>query len=285
MTAPAKSTPAKSTNAPKTTPDVVAPDTESKPVSRIPEVIANNNILRDFCQRYLDVYDEITEYNKAVLAERDSEWNAGKVLEKARELSRPTDKTKTANETVKAALENFESLVNELARARKNVLDITSKELGISLSAVADRDPAVEAPLKEKRKLAIEIANQLGMIAKITNDENASAAVTEFLSKVGMPAIGRDQVRSFTADGAGSTPKYRVSITVSKDDTVLLSEDGFTKTALALTKPTFGYERGKAPKSDVLRAAWEKAGNTPEKTVVSPVEFDDNGLHYVITKK
>jgi O6-methylguanine-DNA--protein-cysteine methyltransferase len=205
-------------------------------------------------------------------------------LEKAREFARPTDKNVAPKSDIKKALEAYEKLVNEVARARKEILDVTSKELGITLSATADRNPELEAPLKEKRKIAIEIGTQLSMIAKMTSNEQASAAVTEFLSENPLPAIGRDQTRTFGNDGK-ATPKYRVTVEIKKGDAVLLSEDGFTKTALALTKPTFGYERGKSLKSEDLRKAWEAAGNTSEKTVKSPVEFEDNGLTFVITKK
>jgi len=282
MTAPAK-TNEKSTPATSNVPAAKA--TEKKgPDTRIPNLLSKNSILGDFCQRYIDVFDEITEYNKEVLAERDSEWNAGKVLEKARELARPTDKNVAPNDEIKSAIEAYENAVNALAQARKSVLDRTSKELGITLSATADRNPEIEAPLKEKRKVAIEIGTQLSMIAKMTSDENASEAVTTFLSENALPAIGRDQTRTFGNDGK-STPKYRVHVKVTKDGQEVVSEDGFTKAALALTKPVLGYERGKAPKSDVLREVWEKAGNTGEKTVAPTVEFDDNGLHFVITKK
>lgn len=257
------------------------------PKNRIPDPIANNDLLRDFASRYLDGYDEIAAYNKAVLAEKTSEWNVGKVLEQARNFARPTDKNSPVNNTIKQALEKYESLVNEVAKARKNVLDLTSQELGISLSATSDRDPETEARLKDVRKTAIEIGTQLSMIAKMTasTNEEVSKAVDQLLAENPMPAIGRDQVRTFGDNGGKATPKYRVTVTVSKDGTQLESFDGFTKAALALTKPAFGYERGSAPKSDKLRAAWEKAGNTPEKTVKDPVEFDDNGLHFVITKK
>jgi hypothetical protein len=290
MTAPAKattakSTPAKVTPAPVVEENKVADNTpEEKAVNRIPEALSNQSILADFAKRYLDVFDEIAAYNKDVLAEKTSDWNAAKVLDKARELARPTDKNVKPNEDIKKAVENWENLINEMNRARKTLLDMTSKELGITLSSTSERDPALEAPLRDKRKFAIEIGTQLSMIAKMTTDEAVSEAATEFLAKNALPAIGRDQVRKFGDDGK-STPKYRVHIQITKDGDTVLDEDGFTKTALALTKSTFGYERGKSLKSEDLRKAWEAVGNTPEKTVTNPVEFDDNGLHFVITKK
>jgi hypothetical protein len=249
---------------------------------RIPEAFSKNSILKDFCAQYLKVFDEISNYNREVLAEKDSEWNAGKVLEKAREFARPTEKGVEPKQDIKKAIEAYENAVNALAQARRSVLDITSKELGITLSATADRNPELEAPLKERRKLAIEIGTQLNMIAKLTTDEAASAAATKFLDQNPLPAIGRDQARSF-GDSEKATPKYRVHVVVKdKDGATKVEEDGFTKTALALTK---FYERGKALKSDDLREAWEKAGNSPDKTVTNPVEFTDNDLHFVISKK
>jgi hypothetical protein len=291
--APAKATAdnsvkSESTVSENTTPDnVVTPETTAEtetPKVRVPEVLSANPILADFCKRYLDVLDEIQEYNKEVLAEKDSEWNAAKVLGKAKEFASPDDASKVKPE-IKKVYDAYEKLLTEVANARKAVLDATSKELGVNLSAVADRDPATEAPLKEKRKFAVEIGSQLATIAKMTTDEAATSAVNSFLNDNPLPAVGRDQTRSFTSDGSGSTPKFRVNVTVSKDGEVILSESGFTKAALALTKPAFGYERGKSLKADDLRNAWIKAGNTAEKTVQDKVEFNDNNLHFVITKK
>jgi hypothetical protein len=258
-------------------------ETTTAPVkeTRIPTALAKNSILADFCRQYLNVVDEIAEYNKEVLAERDSEWNASKVLEKARSLGRPEDGS-DGNADIKTALENYESAVTALALARRSVLDVTSGVLGINLSAVSERNPETEGPLKDKRKLANEIGTQLSMIAKMTTDERASSSVNEFLEANPLPAVGRDQARTFGGDEK-ATPKYRVNVVVTnKDGQTVVSEAGFTKAALALTKH---YERGQAPKSDALRSAWEKAGNTSDNTVVNPVEFDDNELHFTISKK
>lgn len=262
------------------------PMTDTKPVkeTRIPAVLSKQSILADFCRQYLAVFDEISEYNKEVLAEKSSEWNATKVLAKARELGNPEDANVPANEEIKAALAAWEEALTALNIARKSVLEKTSKELGITLSATTERNSETEAPLKDKRKVAIELGTQLSMIAKMTTDEKAADAVTEFLGSNPLPAIGRDQTRSF-GENEKSTPKYRVSVVVKNSDgETVVDEKGFTKAALALTKPACGYERGKAPKSDVLREAWEKAGNSAETTVVNPVEFDDNNLHFIITK-
>jgi hypothetical protein len=259
------------------------PDTAKTGTDRIPEVLRAQSILADFCKQYLSVYDEIAAYNKAVLAEKSSEWNAAKVMEKARSLARPTEKDAKPNTEIKSALDKFERLVTELNLARKAVLDVTSKNLGISLSAVSDRDPAAEQPLKDRRKIAVELGNQLMMIAKMTTDENASSAVNDFLTALPLPAVGRDQTRSFTDNDGKATPKYRVTVAVfDKDGNQKISEDGFTKAKLALAK---FYPRGEGITSDKLREAWEAAGNNSEKTVVNPVEFDDNELHFVITKK
>ncbi len=253
--------------------------------SRTPKLLEENTILGSFCQRYLDILDEIAAYNKAVLAERDDEWSPAKLVEQARKFASPDD-AKNIKPEIKNALDKWESLISEATKAKKLLLEATANELGIKLTNTAERDQNVEAPLKEKRKIAFTIGSQLSQIAEMTNDPEASNAVLTFLSNNPLPVIGRDQVRAFGNESGGSTPKYRVTITITnKDGQVLLTEDGFTKTAAALSKPVFNYERGKSPKSDVLRAAWEKAGNSPEKTTVNPVEFDDNDLHYVISKK
>jgi hypothetical protein len=307
MTTPAKNTPAKSTPAKAET--VKSPVVENKvdtpvvennvspvpddkvvetePKDRIPELLQGNNILASICQRYLDTFDKIAAYNKDVLAKNDSDWTSTKVLEEARKLGRPTDKDTKPNETISAALKKWESLVDEMNKARRAVIDETSKVLGITLSATAERNPEIEAPLKEERKIAAEIGKQLAMLASITNDDNSAKAVEEFLAKNPLPAVGRDQVHVFGSTDEKATPKYRVNVEVKIDDKVVVSESGFTKAALAL--PKF-YPRGEAPKSDKLRLAWEAAGNSAEKTVVNPVEFDDEGengaiLHFTITKK
>jgi hypothetical protein len=250
--------------------------TDSEPKSRIPAPL-NIPVLSDFCARYLNALDEIAEYNKVVLAEKDSEWSAPKILEKAREFAKSDD-----GQNVKSAIETWESLIGQAQNARRAILDMTAEKLGIQVSAVTDRNPELEGPLKEKRKIAVEIGTQLNTIAGMTTDKTASNAVIEFLKLNPLPAVGRDQTRSFSADGGKATPKYRVTVEVSKNGEVVLTEDGFTKTALALTKL---HERGKAPKSDDLRTAWEAAGNTSEKTVQSPVVFENMGFHYKITKK
>jgi hypothetical protein len=290
MTAPAKNAPKNDVKANNTPVEPVKNDVVDTtsvvetPKDRIPKVLSDNAILADFCKQYMGVVDEIAAYNKEVLAEKSSEWNAGKVLEKAREFARPTDKSK-ADDSVKSALDAFENLVNELAKARKNVLDVTSKKLGITLSATSDRNPEIEGPLKDKRKFASEIGSQLFQMSKFISDGATGDAVTSFLADNPLPAIGREQARSFGSDGT-TTPKYRVTVkVVNKDGEEILNEDGFTKTALALTKPVFGYERGQALKADKLREVWEKAGNSGDATTQPVVEFTDNDLHFTITKK
>lgn len=294
---PAKATPAKATNPPvvneenSVMPDITegvaermtTPETEEKP-NRIPEALASQAMLEEFCKRYLEAFDEISVYNKGVLAEKTSDWTSSKVLAKAQELGNPTDASVKPNDDIKSALKIWEDAVQAMNVARRKVVDITAKELGITLSATAERDPKKEEELKPKRAFALEIGKQLVMIANMTTDKSVSAAATKFLNDNELPAIGRDQTHSFGESGK-ATPKYRVHIQVTKDDATLLDADGFTKTALELSKPEYGYERGKQPKSEDLRKAWEAAGNTPENTVKATVEFEDNGLKYVISKK
>lgn len=262
---------------------VVAEKTENveTPANRIPNVLLENPILAEFCNQYLKTVDEILDYNKQVLAEKSAEWNAHKVMEKAREFARPTDKSEPDNDVLEA-IKKYEAAQDAYNLARRSVLDVTSKKLGITLSATADRNPELEAPLKEKRKTAHVIGTQLKIMADMTSNAEASKAVASFLSDFELPMIGRDQTHSF-GDAGKSTPKYRVTVVVTdKDGKEVLSEDGFSKTAMALTK---FYERGKALKADVLREVWEKAGNSPEETKTNPVEFEDNDLHFTITKK
>ncbi len=289
-------TPAKKTTAPKAevkNETEIKPQTEATPQNenmtksdvdeRIPQSLRENLIFGDFCKRYMDAFDEITEYNKEVLAAKDSEWSATKVLAKAREFASP-EKADDLDPAIKSAVDEWEKAVAAALELRKKVLDATSKKLGINLSAVADRDQEKEESLKGKRKLAIEIGKRLADIAGLTNDENAGKEITGFLTSYGMPAVGRDQVSTVTSDGT-STPKYRVTVRVMDNDgNELLNEKGFTKTALNLTKPVFGYSRGQSPKADDLRKAWEAAGNTAEETKQATVEFEDNNLKFVITK-
>lgn len=259
-----------------------AKDSEVKVEERIPEGLLANPILADFCRQYLSVADLVSTYNAEVVAAKSSDWNATKVLEESKRLAEPADANIPANENIKAARKTWSDAVDMMNRAKRAVIEMTAAELGISLSSTVERNAETEAPLKEKRKLANEIGNQLTAIAKMTSDASASELVTTFLTANPLPVVGRNQVSTF-GEAEKATPKYRVNVQViDQDGNVRVNEAGFTKAALALTKL---YERGTSPKSDVLRKAWETAGNTPETTVVDPVEFDDNDLHFVISKK
>lgn len=257
---------------------------DENPANRIPEIFAANPMFTSLVTQYLSVYDEIAGYNKTVIAEKsDSEWTTGKLLAEARKLASPDEGD--PNVDIKSVYDTFERINIELAKARKAVVDATAKFKGISLSSVAaERDPAKEEELKEKRVPAIDIGKNMAMMAGLLNDKEASEAIKDFLGKYQLPAVGRDQSRNF-AESGGSTPKYRVRVEVIKNGEVLLTEDGFAKTGLALTQPVFGYERGKALKSDALRTAWESVGNSGDKTVQNVVEFEDNGLLFRITDK
>lgn len=254
--------------------------TKSAEKNRIPESLAKQAIFQEFLSTYLDGFDEISGYNSKVLTKSDSEWNSYKIMDKAREMARPVNGGEV-NDTVKDALEAYETLNTELNRAKQAVLQATAKELGIEFSAGSERDMDLEAALKEKRKTAINIGDQLTKIAEFTGNEQVKSDIKAFLDKYQMPAVGRNQTHSFSAEGSG-TPKYRVKVTVSRDGEELFTEDGFTKTAQSLTK---FYERGKAPKADKLRAVWENAGNTMDSQPQPRVEFIDNDLTFVITSK
>lgn len=261
----------------------VVETTPAKPTkdTRISPVLSKQVILMDFLGTYLSVFDEISAYNKEVLAEKSSDWPISKIMEKAREFASPENADDIKPE-VKVAWDQFEAASQAMQVARRNVLNATAKELGITLSVTAERNSDTEAPLKEHRTRAVAIGKQLSTFSELLNDEKISAALKEFLDAYPLPAVGRDQVSNFGADEK-STPKYRVTVVVTNSDgEELVNESGFTKAALALTK---FYPRGEAPKPDTLRTAWEKAGNTGENTVQPVVEFDDNDLHYVITKK
>lgn len=285
MTAPAtakKTTPAKETtpiDESVPTPEVVPDDT---PVDRIPEELADQTILADFCQRYLNSYDEILAYNKQVLAEKDAEWNPTKLVAKAREMANPEDASK-AVPAIKKLVDEFEKALTAFNVARRAVIDGTAKELGVSLSSTSERDPEVEEALKKKRTEAKVIGTNLSTIAEMAKPE-AKDVIIKFLSEYPLPTIGRDQAHNFGSGNTGSTPKYRVHVSVTnKDGKEIVSEDGFTKASQALPKY---YERGKSPKSDTLREIWEKAGNSPKEPYkVSPVEWNDNGLKFILSKK
>lgn len=248
---------------------------------RIPTLLGKQAIFMEFLSTYLDALDEISEYNTQVLVEKDSEWNSYKILEKARELARPS--TGEANSNIKEALEAWETLASEVNRVKQTVLQVTAKELGIDYAAGAERNPEVEAPLRDKRKTAINIGVQLTQMAGMSMDSKMKDAIVGFLNEYEMPSVGRNQVHSFTAE-PNNTPKYRVRISVARqeDGEVLFAEEGITKTVQALTKY---YPRGKSLKADTFRSVWEKAGNTMEATPVPTVEFTDNDLVFTITKK
>lgn len=252
------------------------------PVNRIPDIFNGDAIFGDMLNQFLNAVDEIATYNKSILAERDSEWNGPKLINKARELAHPA--TGESNEEVKKYFDAYEEALTSFNLARRAAIDNTAKFLGVTIDNTVERNPEIEAPLKAKRVHAMSIAKNLEMMAGLISDKERTTAITEFLKANDLPVVGRDQTTSFGSDEK-PTPKYRVTVKITKGDTVLLEADGFTKAATALSKPEFGYERGEQLKSSDLREVWEKAGNSAEKTVTNPVEFTHNELHYVITKK
>ncbi len=265
----------------------VTNDIEEPTTPRIPEVLDSNAMLADMCKQYLDVADLIAAYNNEVLKPNNSEWNRHKVLAYAKAEARPDDASKKADEDLLPLIQELENAQEALNFARDAVLKKATEKLGISLSETGgERDPEKEAPLKEKRKFATTVGSTLNTMAEMLSDKNITNAIQEFLKNNPLPNVGREQVRSFSGDnGGGSTPRYRVKVEVKKDGKTLLTEDGFTKTALALTKPVFGYDRGQAPKADKLRQAWEAVGNAPGETKQSTVNFEDNGLEFILTAK
>ncbi len=252
---------------------------------RIPALIAKNPIFADFLKDFLSVLDKIAEYNKDVLSASESEHTPSSVFKRARDYASP-DNAEDQDKEIKDALDAFESLATQLSNARKNVIELTAKKMGITLSSTAERDPAIEGPLKDERKRASDIATTLMNIAGMTNDSAIKDAITEFFKVNELPMVGRDQTHNFGTN-SGSTPKYRVSVNVKNaDGEDLGTYDGFSKVALALTKPAFGYERSKAPKADAFRSVWENAGNSQSEPYKVPeVTFTDNNLTYTMKKK
>lgn len=262
---------------------------EEQPKSRIPDVLAQQAMLNSICEKYLGFVDEIAAYNKEVLAAKSSEWNSTKVLERARAMGRPTTPGTEPDADVAKALSEWEDLVNQMNLAKRKVVDITANKLGISLTVTAERDTTIEAPLKEKRGIAQQIGKQLAVMADMFGDQASINAIKEFLAANELPQVGRDASTSFT-EGGKPTPKYRVTVEVKKGENALGTFDGFTKTAIQLSKPEYGYARGKSLDAETLRKVWENAGNSPENTVQNPVVFEDDSvdgeaLTYTITKK
>lgn len=250
---------------------------------RIPELLASQGIFKEFLSRYLSNYDEIVEYNEGVLREKNSEWNSYKILDKARELARPTD-GKSANETIKGALVEWEKLASEVNAAKQHLIQVAAKELGIEYNSGSERDPEKEAPLREMHKTNINIGKQLTEMVKMTVDPKLQDTLTDFLKTYKMPAVGRNQTHDFLAEETDKTPKYRLRITASREETgeELFTEDGITKAVGATAK---FYERGKGLKADSFRKAWESAGNSMGNTVQNSVSFTDNGLIFTLTAK
>lgn len=248
--------------------------------------LSSNPILADFTKKYLAVYNEIAEYNREVLAAKDSEWNVGKVMAKANEFAKPEPNSGVkADEEIASLMKSYEELLIQAARAKKSVVDATAKKLGITLSATSERDPVREEELKNKRSVGIVLGKRLNDIAEMFSDKEMSSAIEKFLTQNPLPAVGRQSSHSFTGNDGKATPKYRVKVEVYKGDEKLEEFDGFSKAALSLSNSKFGYERGKSLKADAFRNAWEAAGNSSEKTTQSVVEFTDNGLKFVLTKK
>lgn len=266
----------------ETTQDNSSEEIEETPA--LPEIFSQNPMFASLADKYLSVYREIVEYNKTVIAEKsDNEWTTGKLVAEAKKLSSPDEGE--PNKDIKVLFDAFEAIQTELAKSRKALIDATAKFKGISLSSVAaERDPAKEEELKNKRVPAVDIGKNMAMMAGLVNDVEASKAIEKFLTDYALPAVGREGTRNF-AQAGGSTPKYRVRVEVIKDGNVIFTGDGFAKTALALTQPVFGYERGQALKADKFREVWEASGNNSEQTKKPVVEFGDNGLLYRLTDK
>ncbi len=252
------------------------------PKERVPAELRDSPIFLEFVNRYIAIFDELTEYNAKVLAEKNSEWNGSKLLAKAKTLGNPDEGE--ANAKIKTALDEFERLSSELSKARQNLISITAAEIGVSLSAVADRDPELETELKEKRKMALNIGTKLNGIAEMMDSSpNIKNAIISFFSEYPLPFIGREGASKTSSDGTTGTPRYRVTVTVTDSDgNVKVEERGFTKAALALPKY---YESGaERPTAETLRKAWESAGNNPTATVQETVTFEDNNLTFTIKK-
>jgi hypothetical protein len=269
--------------------EVNIPEVEETELSENDKLLAQlgtNPILADFANKYLDIYNEIAKYNAEVLASKDSEWNIGKVLAKANEFAKPTpDSGVKADSEILSLMKSYEELLIEVARAKKAVVDATAKKLGITLSATTERDPIREEALKDKRGTAVVLGKRLNDIAEMFSDKEMSDAIAKFLTNNPLPSVGRQSSHSFTDNGGKGTPKYRVKVEVFKGDEKLADFDGFTKAGTSLSNPMFGYKRGESLKADKFREAWEAAGNSSEKTVKNVVEFGDNGLKFVLTKK
>lgn len=254
--------------------------------SRVPDVLASNPILADFANKYLEVVDLISEYNEGVLKAAKSEWTNAKLSEEGKKLARPDDPKVKPHAELKKFLVAMENAQEALNFARKDFFDAVANELGVVRDNVVERDLEKEADLKNKRTTATVIGTQLGQIASLTSDASAASAVSEFLKANELPAVGRNSSTSFGGEGGSKgAPRYRVSVKVEKNGVTLLDKgEGFTKTAAMLSKPEFGYERGKSLKAEDLRGAWEKAGNSGDNPKAVPeVVFEDNGLTYTLT--
>lgn len=261
--------------------------TEEVEVNRIPDAIIENGLLVEFCKIYLGIADEIGEYNSRVLQTRTDGWTNSKVLEKAKEFASPEDANIPKDDTIADLFDKYESYLTALAFAKTELLNATAEKLGITLTNTSERDPNVENTLKEQRVKALKVVTQFEGMAEFTTDANLKNGITEFLKNNPLPMVGRNQERSFGLEGNNtSTPKYRVTVTITNSDgEKLYSDKGFSKAALAITKPVFGYERGKALTAENLREAWEKAGNSADNPYAVPrVEFVDNKLTFVIEK-
>ncbi len=259
---------------------------EEKKVSPIPDVLNSNPILVNFCQQYLDAIVPITEYNDSLFKKSNTEWDRHKLLAEAKKLGRPMDANEKAVPEILESLKKYENAVEALSVIKAELVGVTAKHLDVSLESMGgEKDEAKEAELKEIRKHAFGLGDILKQMAVFSADKESTAAVNEFLAANALPAVGRAQFTSFTAESAVSVPKYRVKVTVAKEGHVIGEFDGFSKTAIAMTNAVYSYPKGDALKADKLRAAWEAAGNGPSNTVKPIVEFEDNGLTFTLTQK
>lgn len=241
------------------------------------EEFAGNPVVLATAQTLLNYYDEIVEFNDKYVTEEEPEgeyntsWkqiNWAKALADEPSEDADPEQVKEARKLVKA-MDNAQSA---LTKARQNAANFAADSLGVSR---VDEKP--EVPKAEKERLqrdvrgpAVELAKNAQNLAEgIRMLDSAQAdAVTNFLSKYPIPAVGRKGSLDVTSKES-QAPRYRVDV-VARDaeGNVLWETQGFTKAAA----------KKNTPNADAFREVFERNGK-------NETTFEHEGTTFTITPR
>jgi hypothetical protein len=249
-----------------------------------------------FATKILEANSQISAHNvemtKLAAMAKSAGMSSYQVLSEAKKLARPVEDDTKPNAQILTLLEAYEKAQETLNSARSSLVATTAKSLGVDLAQEApEPDKDIVEALKVARKSAVAIAKQLVDMASNANPNDPSRKELEaWLAANPILVIGSDRVLDVT-DATSGLARYRVDVTASINGQTLTvgteefkGAKGFTKAAQLASK-SGKHKRGESPDRDDFRKAWEAAGNTPDKTVQSTVDFTKDEVTYRLVKR